>query len=490
MTATATIFAIQQRLGCNSTMCLQKFALSVVGLLLGASACMAQTPAQLFDTPFPSTYNGQGATIVPAGDSSQFHFPTITGHADVQQPLATYLQGFPAVPCGSGSSSFNISFGFLYTPNAVPGNSTQDYAVHLSTLNQIANNITGNSTGSDQEIFTVEVDAWLNLKTGVVSALNYTNSAEQATVRTFNPEYAGQVAQELTDAADVFTVQYLNPDTFYGVTPDGNGESPLSYYLYPPPALSSVGTNDTGTHLENEQYWVINVEQLQFYAGFIAMQSTLGSSCNADTAGFYQLAPLLDYLTDILLDVVTDDSSSISIERFGQLNATYVQSNSDLSYDIYATLRYSGQYLPVDQQILDPALNVTESECILLAKNYTLNTANVNGSPPANVWNFCATGICNYTFPNGTFGESISPYAGSHTASTCQFGYSSAVDNNEYVQPAYILPPGMGSAGEHSHAVLCSATHAVLADKSGRNILPPGLGSAGERCCAAVCMLC
>lgn len=63
--------------------------------------------------------------------------------------------------------------------------------------------------------------------------------------------------------------------------------------------------------------------------------------------GFYQLAPLLDYLTDILLDVVTDDTSSISIERFGQLNATYVQSNSDLSYDTYATLRYSGQYLPV-----------------------------------------------------------------------------------------------------------------------------------------------
>lgn len=52
----------------------------------------------------------------------------------------------------------------------------------------------------------MEVDAWLNLRTGVVSALNYTNSAEQATVRTFNPEYAGQVAQELTDAADVFTV--------------------------------------------------------------------------------------------------------------------------------------------------------------------------------------------------------------------------------------------------------------------------------------------
>ncbi len=104
---------------------------------------MAQTPAQLFDTPFPSTYNGQGATIVPARDSSQFHFPTITGHADVQQPLATYLQGFPAVSCGSSSESFNISFGFLYTPSVVPGNSTQDYAVHLSILNLIPNNITG-----------------------------------------------------------------------------------------------------------------------------------------------------------------------------------------------------------------------------------------------------------------------------------------------------------------------------------------------------------
>ena len=150
----------------------------------------------------------------------------------------------------------------------------------------------------------------------------------------------------------------------------------------------------------------------------------------------------------------------------------------------------------VDQQILDPALNVTESECILLAKNYTLNTANVNGSPPANVWNFCATGICNYTFPNGTTGESISPYAGSHSASTCQLGYSSAVDNNEYVQPAYILSPGLGSAGERSDAVLCMlccAKHAVLADNSGRNILAPGLGFAGERFCAVhavFCMLC
>ena len=114
------------------------------------------------------------------------------------------------------------------------------------------------------------------------------------------------------------------------------------------------------------------------------------------------------------------------------------------------------ELMQVDQLILDPTLNVTESQCILLAKNYTLSVANVKGSPPANVWNFCATGICNYIFPDGTTGESISPYAGSHTASTCQLGYSSAVDSNEYVQPAYIQSPGLGSAGEFAvRAVSC-----------------------------------
>jgi len=108
-----------------------------------------------------------------------------------------------------------------------------------------------------------------------------------------------------------------------------------------------------------------------------------------------------------------------------------------------------------DQLIRDPALNVTESECILLAKNYTVSVANEENSAPANVWNFCATGICNYVFANGTAGEEISPYPGLKNISTCQLGYSSAVDNNEYVEPAYIQSPGLGSAGER--AVLCCA---------------------------------
>lgn len=105
-------------------------------------------------------------------------------------------------------------------------------------------------------------------------------------------------------------------------------------------------------------------------------------------------------------------------------------------------------FVKVDQLIRDPSLDMTESECIILAKNYTLTVANVKGSPPANVWNFCATGICNYTFANGTTGESISPYAGVHTQSTCQLGYSSAVDNNEWLEAAVIQAPGQGSAGE------------------------------------------
>ena len=120
--------------------------------------------------------------------------------------------------------------------------------------------------------------------------------------------------------------------------------------------------------------------------------------------------------------------------------------------------------MQVDQLIRDPFLSLTESQCILQAKNYTLTVANANGSPPANVWNFCATGICNYTFVNGTSGRYISPYAGSHTASTCQLGYSAAVDRNEYVEPAYIQLPGQGSAGEGGRAVLCRAVlcYAVL----------------------------
>ena len=39
-----------------------------------------------------------------------------------------------------------------------------------------------------------------------------------------------------------------------------------------------------GTQLEDELYWLQNVETLQFYTGFIAMQATLGSPCNANTA--------------------------------------------------------------------------------------------------------------------------------------------------------------------------------------------------------------
>ena len=63
--------------------------------------------------------------------------------------------------------------------------------------------------------------------------------------------------------------------------------------------------------------------------------------------GFYELAPLLDYITDILQDVVSDDASTYSNQQLGLLNATYVQSNSNISPEIYASLRTTGAYLPV-----------------------------------------------------------------------------------------------------------------------------------------------
>ena len=111
--------------------------------------------------------------------------------------------------------------------------------------------------------------------------------------------------------------------------------------------------------------------------------------------------------------------------------------------------------LQYDTPILDPALGLTESECIVRAKNYTLTQANVQGTPPANVWNYCSTGVCNYTMVNGTQGTFISPYAGTHTTSICQMGYSAAVDSNEYVEPAYITGIGQGTAGESSAASVC-----------------------------------
>jgi len=111
--------------------------------------------------------------------------------------------------------------------------------------------------------------------------------------------------------------------------------------------------------------------------------------------------------------------------------------------------------LQYDTPILDPALGLTESECIVRAKNYTLTQANVQGTPPANVWDYCSTGVCNYTLANGTQGTFVSPYAGTHTTSICQMGYSAAVDSNEYVEPAYITGIGQGTAGESSPASVC-----------------------------------
>lgn len=124
--------------------------------------------------------------------------------------------------------------------------------------------------------------------------------------------------------------------------------------------------------------------------------------------------------------------------------------------------------LQVDTPILDPALGLTESECIVRAKNYTLTRADVQGTPPANVWDYCSTGVCNYNLANGTQGTFVSPYAGTHTTSICQMGYSAAVDSNEYVEPAYITGTGQGTAGE-SAASVCLPVHVVAV--SGKKML-------------------
>ena len=45
--------------------------------------------------------------------------------------------------------------------------------------------------------------------------------------------------------------------------------------------------------------------------------------------------------------MVSDDSSTYSEQRLGQLNATYVQTNSAAAYPPYATFKTAGAYLPV-----------------------------------------------------------------------------------------------------------------------------------------------
>ena len=55
----------------------------------------------------------------------------------------------------------------------------------------------------------MEVDAWLNLRTGIVSSLNY---SQTAAVYTFNPNYDGQVAQELTGRADATVYLTVSPN--------------------------------------------------------------------------------------------------------------------------------------------------------------------------------------------------------------------------------------------------------------------------------------
>lgn len=57
----------------------------------------------------------------------------------------------------------------------------------------------GSSTGTDQAIFYIAVDIWLNLRDGVISALN--TQSDQG-VFTFDSQYDGQTAQELTGRAD------------------------------------------------------------------------------------------------------------------------------------------------------------------------------------------------------------------------------------------------------------------------------------------------
>lgn len=417
----------------------------LIAIFVGTSVpwCFAQSSSDFsaYDTAYPANLTGPGAEAVPTNVSDGWHFPRPLFNAP-----ATYPQVFRAVSCGSQPSQYiGVGYKRLYTPEG-----GQDYAVQLSFLTAYPNNITGTGAGSMQSVFTLQYNTFLNLRTGVVSALNFSEVNVSPSVYTFNVTIDGQIAQEATGRADstvYSTVHSIDRDAFFGMADNSDGRGGLRYYQYGPPAYNSVDANDTGSKLENEFFWTQNVELLRFYTGFVAMQATTGSLCNPNTLGFYELAPLLDYLTMILKTATNrTDFSEYTAHYLGQLNTTYVQSNPAVGPQIFATLKTPSVFIPFDEPIADPFVGLTESQCIVAAKNASL-AANANNTIPANVWNYCSSGVCNYTMTNGTSFTFVSPYAGSHTNSICQLGYSTAVDNNEYVEPAYLTGLGQGTAG-------------------------------------------
>lgn len=60
----------------------------------------------------------------------------------------------------------------------------------------------GSGNGTDQAIFRINSDIWLNLRTGIVSATNSQGSSYVPDVYTFDLQYDGQTAQQLTGRAD------------------------------------------------------------------------------------------------------------------------------------------------------------------------------------------------------------------------------------------------------------------------------------------------
>ena len=77
-------------------------------------------------------------------------------------------------------------------------------------------------------------------------------------------------------------------------------------------------------------------------------------NCEPDLAhcciyrGYYELVPLLDYLT-LILKTATNrtDFSEYTAHYLGQLNTTYVQSNPAVGPQVFATMKTPSVFIPV-----------------------------------------------------------------------------------------------------------------------------------------------
>ena len=118
-----------------------------------------------------------------------------------------------STPLSIASSCFNLTCMCSSDVQCITDHRQYLLATFVSITERHVNVLAGSSMSTDQPIFSIVWDTWLNFRTGVVSGLNYTQIDDQAAVFTFDAQYDGQVVQG-TNQADA---THFFPQTVTGL---------------------------------------------------------------------------------------------------------------------------------------------------------------------------------------------------------------------------------------------------------------------------------